>query len=314
MTWVDDIKLKISERLDTKQTAIMERALEAVKSQTYDIKYPSLKARALIPMSTEVDPGATAIIYQQYDEYGAAKLIASYADDLPLVDIAGEEFTSPVKGVGAAYSFSIQEMRSAAMAGVPLSSRKARAARRAIELAIDNIAFEGNVKANLTGFANNVNVPVTTAANPGSGTTWAVKTPEQILADLHENVKDIVTTTLETHTPDTVVLPTDQYARIAQTHMSADNSITVLKAFLEQNPYINTVESWYKLATADAAGTGPRMITYLKDPEVLTLEIPQDFEQFPPEVRNLSTLINCHARIGGCIIYYPMAIQYMDGI
>ena len=59
---------------------------------------------------------------------------------------------------------------------------------------------------------------------------------------------------------------------------------------------------------ADAAGTGPRMLTYQRDPEILELIIPQDFEQFPPQARNLAFVVPCHARIGG-VVTHPAIME-----
>ena len=78
--------------LDANESAFFQRELEYVKSNTYDVKYPELKARRLFPLNPEVDPGATKITYQQYDQTGIAKIIANYADDLPRADIKGKEF------------------------------------------------------------------------------------------------------------------------------------------------------------------------------------------------------------------------------
>ena len=55
------------------------------------------------------------------------------------------------------------------------------------------------------------------------------------------------------------------------------------------------------------------MVAYQRDPMVLQLEIPQEFEQFPPQARGLSFVVPCHARIGGVHMHYPLAVAYMDG-
>jgi hypothetical protein len=56
------------------------------------------------------------------------------------------------------------------------------------------------------------------------------------------------------------------------------------------------------------------MVCYRKDPNVLELIVPQEFEQFPPQERNLEVVINCHMRCGGVVCYYPLAISFGDGI
>ena len=53
------------------------------------------------------------------------------------------------------------------------------------------------------------------------------------------------------------------------------------------------------------------LMSALSDPRANM--IPQEFEQFPPQPRNLSLIIPCHKRFGGVSLRYPMAITYMDG-
>lgn len=297
-------------RLDARETAILTRQLEYVKSRTYDVKYPAMAARRFIPVSTETPNGADSITYSQWDQYGMAKVVANAADDLPLVDVVAQEFTSPVKSLGDAYTYSIQDLRRVAQSGQPLDAMRAQAARRAIESAIDEIAAFGLPEARLPGLLNHANIPIVA---PDTG-TWATATAEEILADLNKLVNSIVTSTKNVHQPDTLLLDTASFALLASMPTGADLQRTVLRVFLETNPYIRNVDQWHKLDTADAAGTGPRIVAYQRSPEVMELEIPQEFEQFPPQARNLAFVIPCHARIGGTVVRYPLAIAFMDGV
>lgn len=320
LEYLNIILQQVGLRLDAKYTAALDQQLEYVKAQTYDVKYPAMKARSFFPVSNEADPGAEDIAYWQWDEYGIAEIIANYADDLSLVDVLAEKFSSPVHSLGKGYQYSIQDLRRAAMSGNQLDTRRARAARRAVELGIEQIAAFGNAKGKLKGALNHPNVPVYTATNDGTATEWVTgrttpKTPALIQKDIHDLVGNVRATTKEVHTPDTVLLSTTEFAHVNQTPVGSDNNqTTILRSFLANSPYVNNVDSWYKLDTADAAGTGPRMMAYMRDPEVLTLEIPQEFEQFPPQARNLAFVVPCHARVGGVIFYYPLAAAYMDGI
>jgi hypothetical protein len=296
---------------DAKYTAVLEQQLEFIKTRTYDIVYPEMKARQLIPVNNDVDSGAETITYRQWDEIGMAQIIANYADDLPRIDALVEEFQQKIKGLGAAYEWSIQDLRRSAMAGANLDQRRARAARRSIEQQIENIAALGNAKAGLTGFAKHPNVPLVV---PITG-SWASATGAQMVADLMHLASSIVTSNKETFLPDTTVLDVSRYNLLAITRISTtgDTNGTALEAFLRSNPWVTNVGTWNKLALADVSNTGPRLVCYKRDAEVLTLEIPQEFEQFPPQAKNLSFLVPVHARIGGVIVYYPLAMAYMDG-
>ena len=170
--------------LDANENAFFSRELEAIKSQTYDIKYPELKAQQYIPVNTDVDEGATSITYIQYDGNGVSKFIADYADDIPNIEVNGKEFTSPVREHANFYQFTNKEIRAAAKAGKPLRSMKAQKSRQAYEQLVDNTAWLADGSATwrgLTGLVYNPNVNI----DPAPNGTWATATPDQKIADVN---------------------------------------------------------------------------------------------------------------------------------
>ncbi len=316
---MQSINLRFDARFDDAYTAALEGQLEYVKAQTYDKKYAEVKFRKFLPVDNSVDPGAESIAYYVWDEMGAAELIANYSDDLNMVDAMAEKVTSPIHGMAVAYQYSIQDLRRSAMGNLQLDTRRASMARRAVERKQDAIAAFGDAKSRLKGFLNHPNVPVSTATTDGTSTRWVggrttPKTQLLIIKDITDAVDDIVTTTKEIHQPDTILLPTTEGSHVSQTPMSVDSANTLGKFFLSNSPYIKNIDTWAKLNTADAAGTGPRMVVYQRDPEVVEVCIPQEFEQFPPQARNLAFVVPCHARTGGVKFYRPLSAVYVDGI
>lgn len=298
------------QRFDAGETAMLARSLEYVKSKTYDVKYSALKARSFIPVNTSTPAGADSITYRQWDQFGMAKIIANYADDLPRVDVLAKEFTTPVKSLGASYGYSIQDLRRSALSGMQLDTARASAARRAIESAMDEILAFGLPEAGLPGFLTNPNVPVVSL--PTGAWAGGVTTHAQVLADLHYLVKTVVTNTKTIYIPDTMLLDVASFQFLAGTTIGADLNATLLQAFLRTNPHIKNIDMWEKLDTADAARTGPRIVVYLRDPEVVEGEIPQEFEQFPPQPRMLAFDVPCHGRVGGTVIRHPLSMAYAD--
>lgn len=301
--------------LDADESVFFARELEFVKTRSYDKKYAELKARTLIPVSSEAEPWADAIVYESYDQVGQAKMIAGYSDDLPRADVKGQEFINPVKSLGSSYGYNVMEIRKSRARGKNLEQRKANAAKRAILQEENRIAFLGDAKTNLKGFLNHPNVPTVTIPNDGTGTTitWSTKTPAQILRDLHLLANTVMNNTLGVETADTILLPRTNYLIAASTPWSTSNDgRTILEIFLQQAVTVKNVDWLNELETA---GVGPskRMVAYRRDPEALTLEIPQDFEQFDPQPRNLEFVVPCHSRIGGVLFYYPMSAVYGDG-
>jgi len=300
-------------RLDAGETAALAKQLEYVYAKTYDVKYAELKSRRFIPIDTSVDNAAEYFTYRQWNQFGMAKLIANYADDLPRVDALAKEFPAPIKSLGASYGFSVQDMRRAAKAGSQLETRRAAAARRAHEQAFDDIMAFGNDDAGILGFLNNPNVPVVGAVTGAWVTTPA--TPLQIVEDLNTLANSIVLATLETFVPDTLLLDSTSFQLINSMPMSltGDADKTVLRFFLDNTPYIRNVDQWTKLNTAGALGVS-RAVCYARSEEVLAGVEPQTFEQFPPQWRNLEAVIPTHSRIGGVRVQYPLAVAYMDDL
>lgn len=302
-------------RLDADESIFFKRELEHIKAKSYDVEYPELKARSLIPVSNEAGPGAESITYEQYDHVGTAKLLASYAEDLPRADVKGKEFTSPVRGAADSYGYSIQEIRAAKLAGKPLTQRRADAAKRALMELDNRIAFFGDTKSGLKGFFNHPNVPVFTLTADGTGATvtWSTKTSTQIVRDLNDFTNSVVEQTNGVEIPDSLLLPLVSYNKIKNLAFGDNADRTVLKYFLENNEYVKQVIWVNELATA-GVGSTKRMVVYAKNPDKVTLEIPQDFEQFEPELNGLTYEVACHMRLGGVIFYKPLSAAYADGI
>lgn len=301
--------------LDSDDTIFFTRQLEFLKAKSYDIKYAELKARALLPVSFEAGPGAESIRYEQFQNTGMAKVIANYADDLPRADIKGKEFVSLIKSLGASYGYSVQEVRAARYAGKPLEQRRANAAKRAIGQAENTIAWFGNTDYNIPGFLTNPNIGVYTLPADGTGasTTLLSKSPDQILRDLNGMVNQVFSVTKGVEQPNTLLLPLAQYAYISSVARSANSDTTILEYFLANNPFIKSVDWLNELTGAGSSGRDIA-VAYVKDPDHLTLEIPQDFEQMNVQERGLEFIIPCHERIGGVIMYYPLAVIQAVGV
>lgn len=302
------------EHFDTDESMFLERQLDYVKSQTYDVKYAELKARKLIPISSEADPGAEKIFYRQYDQFGLAKIIHNYGDDLPRADVKGKEFSAEIKTLGASYGYNLKEMRSSVYGNVPLEQRRANAARRSIAQLENSLALLGDDDAGLVGFFSASAVPTVSLPADGTGSSvlWDNKTEAQILRDLNLVANTVSSQSLGVEIPDTLLMPLDSFNFISSTPRSVNSDTTILNYFLQNNPYIKQVE-WVNELSSAGVGSTRRMVAYRRDPEVLTMEVPQDFEQLELQVRNLEYIVPCQEYFAGCLIYYPLAITFADG-
>ena len=300
--------------LDADEGIFFARQLEHVKAKSYDVQYAELKARQVLPVDNSAGPAAETIKYEQYDSVAVAKIISSYADDLPRADVKGKEFISTVKSLGASYGYNVQEVRAARMAGKPLEQRRAEAAKRAILQKENQIAFFGDSASGLTGFINNPNISTVVLPADGTGASalFSAKTADQILRDLNSVCNFIFSNTKGVEMPDTLLLPVSTFTFLATTARSSVSDTTILEYFKLNQPFVKEV-GWLNELTGAGAGGTNRMIAYKRSADKLMLEIPQDFEQFPVQEKGLEFVISCHSRLGGVIIPYPLSVCFADG-
>jgi len=308
-------------REDAGQSIFFARELEHIKTKSYDVLFPNLTATRMIPVSMDAGSGAKTITYRQYENVGFAKIISNYATDLPRTDVTGKEFSSPIRAIGNSYGYNIDDIRAAQMSGKPLEQRRANAARQADAQLVNQIAYKGDTANGLNGFFTHPNITSYTLPTDGvgNGTTagtvaaakFVNKTPDQVLRDLNGIVNTPTTLTNGVENVDTVLLSHTVFSDLNTRPRSTTSDTSILQYFKNNNPGV-TVERIPECAGAGAGGTDI-VVAYTKSPDKLTLEIPQAFEQFPPQAKGLEFEIPCHSKCGGVIIYYPLSICKAEG-
>lgn len=298
---------------DANEGAFFDQELEHIKARSYDVLKRALKHREYLPVSFEAGPGAESISYTQYDQTGMAKLISNYAEDLPLANVKGRKYTHSVEGIGIGFKYSIQDVRASQMANKRLTDRQAKSAMRGNAELEEELACFGS-SGLFNGFLNHPNVSVIGAIDVGGGDTeWIAdgKDADQINDDISLMISTIVDTTNEVEQPNTLLMPSEEYVHISNKRIP-NTAETYLSWLKKTNVYLKNIGTWDKLKNANAGGNGARLVMYDRDPEKLTLEIPQDFEMLPAQAEGLSFLVPTHSRFGGVIVYYPLSVLYMD--
>lgn len=309
--------IQVMSVLDAAGSAFFARELEHIKAATYDVKYPELTYDKVFPVSNEVNPGMTHITFQTFDQKGMAKVVMNYAGDLPRVDITGEETTVPVRTLGAAFGYTIDEINASKVVNRQLDRRRANAARKAIEELMNRIAWLGDAASGLLGVFTHPNIPAGSAVDIGGGVTaWSGKTPTQIRDDINLGFKNIFTTTKMVEKADTLCLPPAQYAMILEKALSTDNSLTIAKWFVQNSPWIASLDRI--IAVPELAGAGPggvdvALFMTSRD-DKCQVEIPQDVFFHEAEKRSLEYITDVTARYAGLNVYYPLSMYIMTGI
>ena len=304
--------------VDADGAFFFQRQLEHIKAKSYDVRYANLKARSLFPVSNEGGHGITTITYRTYDQSGSAKIINAYADDLPRADVAGKETIIPVRSVGTSYGYNIDEIQSSQLTGAGLDQRRANAASRSVEQTVNDVAFYGDDDSGLPGLFNNPNIPTGNVVDPGAGSEWVNKQPDEILFDINDIFADVFETTMMVESANTLLLPPAQWSYIMSTPRSEMSETTIGMYIVQNSPYLNSLEDIIPLNECSAAHnptlTEDAMVVYDRDPDKLQLEIPVELEMLPVQQKNLEFIVPGRARLAGLNIYYPLSLSIATGI
>ena len=302
-------------KMDAAENAFFEKAFEHLESRIYEYKMSELMARNLVPKIPGIDPATIIYNWKSFDKVGFAKIITSYADDLPRSDVAGTDNFMVIKSLGASFGIDIMEIRFAKKAGTPLQQQKANAARRSIEEKIEELLSVGSAAHNMVGLLNQPNATLYTVPNGAAASPlWANKTGAEIVADMVGVQVNQVQLTKGQEKPNVIALDSSRLAEISTRFFDPEVSeSTILDVFLRVSPHVKRVIEWEALATAGSGGTH-RMLCFRQDADAVGAVIPQEFETFDPEQRGLEFITACHARCGGVVAFLPLAMSYADGI
>jgi hypothetical protein len=297
-------------RMDT-AGLFLERQLEYIRPQVFEIQYADIKYSTILPVTSEAGTGAQTFTYRIMDSTGEFRLLADAASDLPRADISQVEKSINIRSFGGSFGYTVQELRAAQMANIALEQRRAAAVRRAYEEKVESVALFGESTVNLAGFFNNSSVDIVAA---DKWFTTAAVTAQEMNELLNYGVSAIINGSKMKEQPDTILLGYEDYNKVSTTRNSDSSDVTVLEYFLRTNPYIRNVEPINQLTKGNNGGklNTSRMVVYKRDPEKVQLHIPQPLELFPAQQRGLEFIVPAHARVGGVALYYPKSVIYVQ--
>lgn len=315
--------------LDSPQAALgfVTSQTSYIEQQVVEIQYPDIQYPNLIPIDTSANEWAKSITYFSMNKVGVAGWFHHYARDMHVADTERSKFEIGVEMADIGYRWSLEEIGQAMMIpGTNLSADRAAAARRAYEEFVDNLVINGDDDKGFSGIADypNISTSVTAihhnTAGEGTGTSWTIKTADEILTDVNDTLTGIYTDSLTVELADTLLLPVRAMTLIATKRLDTFGSMTVLQFLMQNNVYTHqtgkalTIRAVRGLETVGTASTG-RMIAYRRDPQVIKMHIPMTHRFLPvwqtgPLVFDVPGIF----RVAGLEVRRPGAVRYADGI
>lgn len=299
-----------------RQASLIEPTVYAMRYQ--DIQYPGL-----IPVDTSAPEWIQSVTYFSMDGVGAAQWFNGNAHDVPKVELTREKFETGVSMAAIGYGYNLEELGTAQLLGMNLSADKATLARRVAEEKIDQVAFVGDATKGFTGLVNASGPTATTAPADGTGsaTTFASKTPDQILRDINGQLTGIFTGTVGAEIADTLLLPYDVLLALSTRRIDSVNQTTILEWIERNNVYTRvtgqqlTIRGMFGYLDTAGASSTKRMVAYRRSPEVVKMHVPMPFRFLPAwQTGPIKFDVPGIFRIGGTDIRRNKAVRYLDGI
>lgn len=296
------------------------RAFEAIEAQTYKYLYSSIRWRNLFPIKT-VPSWADESTYRMLDKTGKARVITDMSSDLPSLGVVGDETKQPLRTLGLAFSYSLDDLAKSVYLGEPIDAFAAIAAREELERLADELCAVGGAGSGtnvIPSFVGNTNINSVAATavwyDRSDAATVTATAWRSIMGDVSKAIAVANNATYNAFDNSMVLaLPTVVY-NWAMTTIVMDTGFvgsTVADMLLKGIPQLEAIELWPQLDTRDSGA--PLPLVYPRDPRVLNAVVGQDFTMLPPEARNLGFRVNCKMKFGGIELKYPKAVTKITG-
>ena len=255
--------------------------LQAIKTEITEVMYLEYRLPQYIPINTNIPEGADSYAYRTRNNYGESGFIDTYGTNAGSAGVSYDILSAPILQGGIDGKWSIQEIRAAMFAGVPLADDTINAATIACLNHIEKVGLVGDPsrKGFETGFINNPDVPKVDAAKKlDDATIDAAQVINGYLNQLIEQTNTIFAQRMVRGL--TIYLPVKQFNYLATTKYSTTADKSLLEYIKQYNAWTaNTgmqvvFKTLLELKKGATNGTDDRMIIAFNDPKIMEMAQP----------------------------------------
>ena len=266
---------------------------------------------------------AMSVAYGITGGAGASPVTAGGANGIPVVQASVDKGVYKAHVFAAALRVMFQDMQRSNYIGRSLDNLLQDGVRMAYDKHMDENTYVGIEDYGTTGLINNPDVTETTAANGAATTsTWATKTPQEILKDVNDALTAVWAANEydETAVPNHILIPYEQYNYILTTMVTDLATETIYDFLMKNNVAAKNGGSLFIGATrwCKGAGTGEkdRMVVYVNHERFVKEDelVPMSRIMSAPNVANVCYDTAYMANISEVQLFYPTSMLYVDGI
>ena len=298
--------------------------LLAIQTMVDEVLYVRNRLPDLIHLNTAIPEGATSYSVRVMDYAGRGGYITGDGTDAPNATAAMRLVPHRVDYAGIDANWTVEDLRNAMFAGVPLDSESLEAATRGALNHMEEVALLGDAARGTTGLCN---LPITGRgkvtrndagskflAGPGATTRNLINDEiSALIEDTNEVFGDIITDML------CVYLPVKQYNLLSTRFIGEEEDRSIMRALLEDNAWTHRTGSRPMFKSVQelkgvAANNKDRMVTACKDRRVCEVGV-----SISPRVIRIMDKGRTHTaqveyKFSPLFVKRPDTIRYLDGI
>lgn len=265
-------------------------------------------------ITNEAGAGAKAVDYIVVQSSGIGRRISPGATDVPLVERAYEKHTIGVAPGGIGYSYTQEDLRTAAILKQPLPANQQEDSVEAYLKHMNIVALLGEAASNFTGLYNATGA---TAAGRASGAVWDSATADVIVADIIDLVSKFNAATQGNEEVTHLIFPLTTYEKLITPRST--NSDTTIKKFIEETLSLTILKDVILDTTANGgqslgAGSTKRVVAVAPKKSNMVLHIPMPIEFLAPQLDGYSIVVPAMYKYAGYELRRILTVRYMDGV
>lgn len=301
--------------LDAGETPNFKREYEYVFNEVYKAKYAKGKALELFPVASGIPAMAQTYTFKTGDRVGKASVTAEGSLDIPTSELTGDEVTQNIKPIKSAFIYTVEDLARVGYGKFNIPSDKAEGSVQDIFNLHNQLFWNGDALNGITGILNNSNIDGAAVPNNAgaTSTTWALKTPDEVLKDLSDAVNLMRNNTLMIEQPNVIIMSAPSYTYISTKKYNDETLMTILQVFQMYFPEIR-VEWEVSLNGAFSGGTNGFLLGNNTDRRVIELVAPIPYQLGQPVFDGVGFKTIAMGRNGGVKITTPKAFLRRWGI
>lgn len=293
--------------------------LMAIQAQIEEILYTGFRLNDLFPIITNIPAGARTYSYRVMDKAGMGKFIDYTGGNAGNAGVSMRNVPYSLEYGGIVPMWTLEDLRQAAFAGMPLDSEIIGAATDGCMNHIEMVGLIGDTNFGLTGLTNQSTIPIVNSAK-----TFANMTDLEMVAWVQTYVSKLIEDTKEIFprqigTGLTIYLPVQQYNVITTKPLGTNVDKTVWEFVRTMNPWTYrtgqplNLRSVAEFSTAGSGGVARALFGYNNE-RVMEMAMPIS----PRVIRTLDLGYTIQApmeyKISGLNVKRPTAMLYVDAI